>query len=111
MPMDQREIEQLIKASIPARKIADVLARGPIRAMRALSASFGPTTLHYHRLEPNYDTYWEADSDAVNGIDPHEVMLWFTSRGDECLNCDVLRGTARVILDPLFIRVHKRPPG
>ena len=100
---------KLIKATIPAREVADDLARGPIRAMRALSAAFGPTTLHYHRLEPNYDTYWQADGDAVNSIDPHEAMLWFTSRGDECLNCDVLRGTARMTLGPLFIRVHKPP--
>ena len=86
----------------------DGLARGPIRALRAFSASFGPTRLHYHRLEPNYDTYWQPDSDAVNSIDPHEAMLWFTSRGDECLNCDMLRGTARMADGPLFIRVHKR---
>lgn len=100
-----------IKASIPIREGADELARGPIRAMRAFSASFGPTRLRYHRLEPNYDVYWQADGDAVNGIDPHEAMLWFTSRGDECLNCDVLRGTAGRSLGPLFIRVHKRLPG
>ena len=102
---------KLIKASIPIREVADDLARWPIRVIRAFSASFGPTTLRYHRLEPNYDVYWQADSDAVSGIDPHEAMLWFISRGDECLNCDVLRGTAGMSLGPLFIRVHKRLPG
>ena len=102
---------KLIKATIPVREIADGLVRGPIRAMRAFPASFGPTTLHYHRLEPNYDIYWQADSDAVNSIDPHEAMLWFTSRGDECLNCDILRGTARMTLGPLVIRVRKHLPG
>src|SRR3546814_11978920 len=48
----------------------------------------GPTRLRYRRLTPNYEKYWMSDSDAVNAIDSHEAMLWFLSRGDECLNCD-----------------------
>jgi hypothetical protein len=31
--------------------------------------------------------YWQVDSDAVNSIDSNEAMLWFISRGVECLNC------------------------
>jgi hypothetical protein len=67
-------------------------------------ARFGPTTLRYERLRPNY---WVPDSDAVNSIDSYEDALWFLSRGDECLNC----GDPPILLPmfnaPLIIRVHK----
>jgi len=61
--------------------------------------------LRYRRLIPNYEKYWVPDSDAVNSIDSHEAMLWFRSRGDECLNC----AGASVFMEsvPLIIRVHK----
>lgn len=47
-----------------------------------------PTRSHCHLLEPNYEQYWVADSEAVNNLDYYEMLLSFTSRGDECLNCD-----------------------
>jgi hypothetical protein len=77
----------------------------PNRLVRNLVSQFGPTQLRYRRLSPNYDKYWVPDSDAVNSIDRYEAMLWFRSRGDECLNCD----DASVSLSPkpLIIRVHK----
>ena len=78
-----------------------------IRAIRSIAPLFGPTTLHYHRLEPNYDYYWQSDSDAVNGIDAYEALLWFTSRGDECVNCNSAGGSFFVYTEPLIIRVHK----
>lgn len=59
----------------------------PARLLRTAAAQLGPTKFHYTRLTPNYDHYWEADSDAVNSLDRAEMTLWFTSRGDECLNC------------------------
>lgn len=64
----------------------------------------GPTTLHYVPLEANYDHYWMADSDAINGLDRYEMSLWFTSRGDECLNC---AGRLLQQAGPLVIKVHK----
>jgi SAM-dependent methyltransferase len=73
-------------------------------ALRA-RAGLGPTRFHYRPLNANYDHYWMADSDAVNSLDRFEMSLWFTSRGDECLNCE------RRLWDrsgPLIIRVHKR---
>jgi hypothetical protein len=101
----------LIKASIPLRSSVPFKAVAciPTRIIRDVASRFGrPTTLHYQRLSPNYKEYWEADSDAVNSIDPHEVMLWFRSRGDECLNC---AGSARSVFTrcefPLIIRIHK----
>jgi hypothetical protein len=59
----------------------------PNRLVRSAAAQLGPTKLHYRRLVPNYEKYWVPDSDAINSIDSHEAMLWFLSRGDECLNC------------------------
>jgi len=46
-----------------------------------------PTRFHYRRLEPNFERFWVADGDAMNSLDPHEVMLWHQTRGDQCLNC------------------------
>ncbi|MFM2124437.1 MAG: hypothetical protein RL328_888, partial [Acidobacteriota bacterium] len=64
----------------------------------------GPTDFHYRPIEPNYKEYWMPDSDAINALDRQEMARWFTSRGDECLNC------GDVFLNPndeLIIRVHK----
>ena len=66
----------------------------------------GPTRYHYSLLEPNWSKYWVVDSDAINALDYVETMVWFTSRGDECLNC----GSNPVLKsDELIIRVHKKP--
>jgi SAM-dependent methyltransferase len=80
----------------------------PIRHVRQLQARWSgkPTRLHYRLLEANYKEYWVADSDAVNGLDYFEMLQWFTSRGDECLNCE-----AEPIWDAneLILRIHKNP--
>ena len=98
---------KLVKASIPLRSSSPFILMTliPNRIIRELVARFGPTQLRYRRLNPNYKQYWVADSDAVNSLDVHETMLWFRSRGDECLNC----GSTSVLLPsmPLIIRVHK----
>jgi ubiquinone/menaquinone biosynthesis C-methylase UbiE len=65
----------------------------------------GPTSLHYRSIEPNYDYYWMSDSDAINWLDRYEMSLWFTSRGDECLNCG---DRFTNVWDELVIRVHKK---
>jgi Methylase involved in ubiquinone/menaquinone biosynthesis len=101
---------KLVKASVPIR--ASVAYRGfarvPNRIVRDVASLFGPTRLHYRRLQPSYKEYWEPDSDAVNDIDRNEVMLWFRSRGDECLNCEGRSGSPFMQgLVPLVIRVHK----
>jgi SAM-dependent methyltransferase len=74
------------------------------RAILGVRQWSGPTTLHYVPLEANYEKYWMPDSDAVNGLDRFETSLWFTSRGDVCLNCD-----GRFLADagPLIIRIRK----
>jgi len=98
---------KIIKASIPLRdsRAFRLIALAPNRIARELVAQFGPTKLRYRRLDPNYDKYWVPDSDAVNTIDIHEAMLWFRSRGDECLNCE--GASILMASTPLIIRVHK----
>ena len=100
---------KIIKASIPLRNssIFRALMLLPVRAIRVRSAASGPTRLRYQRLSPNYEKYWMADSDAVNSIDSHEAMLWFISRGDECLNCGEDGLFFPLSHVPLIIRVRK----
>ena len=100
---------KLIKASIPLRSSWAywLPTQLPIRAVRSVVARNGPTRLRYRRLTPNYEKYWMSDSDAVNAIDSHEAMLWFLSRGDECLNCDDASVFLPRFSKPLIIRVHK----
>jgi SAM-dependent methyltransferase len=104
---DFHTVGKIIKASIPLRSSPPFVTMSivPNRMVRNLVSNFGPTKLRYRRLSPNYDKYWVPDSDAVNSMDRYEAMLWFLSRGDECLNCeDALLSIASV---PLIIRVHK----
>jgi SAM-dependent methyltransferase len=98
---------RIIKASIPLRSSPpfQVMALVPNRMVRGLVARFGPTRLRYRRLTPNYEKYWMSDSDAVNSIDRHEAMLWFRSRGDECLNCE--GASVFMASKALIVRVHK----
>jgi SAM-dependent methyltransferase len=104
----------LIKASIPLRSASlyRAIYTTPIRVLRLASfyATHAPARLHYSRLTPNYEKYWQGDSDAVNSIDRFEAQLWFVSRGDECLNCRSLSASiSERVQDPrLLIRVHKR---
>lgn len=106
---------KLTKILIPERVFLHVASRILIYPLRDASwkLSGQPTRLRYHRLNPNYKTYWGSDSDAVNSLDPHEVELWFRSRGDECLNCteqvfSPLHGEPGE--DALIIKIHKGPP-
>lgn len=81
---------RVVKASLIVR------ANMGYRAAAAYSTRFArrlffpanqPTQFRYSRLEANFEDYWVADGDAVNSLDPDELMLWHTSRGDECLSC------------------------
>jgi SAM-dependent methyltransferase len=99
---------KLIKATLPvvaspSFRLAYIV---PTRIVRGQYAriSRAPTRLHYTLLEPNYSHYWMPDSDALNDLDFYETMLWFTSRGDECLNCGP---NALLQSEELVIRVHK----
>ncbi|MEQ1946715.1 MAG: class I SAM-dependent methyltransferase [Bryobacteraceae bacterium] len=98
---------KMIKASLPVvsrLRVASLLGVRYVRQQYSMISS-RPTRFHYGLLEPNYAHYWMADSDALNDLDLNEALLWFTSRGDECLNCD---SGALLQFDELIVRVHKR---
>ena len=100
--------EKLVKAGMYAVEYPPlaVSAKTITRACLGARALFGgPTRLHYNPLTPNYGKYWMQDSDAINSLDRYETLLWFTSRGDECLNCE---DDFWKMTDQLIIRVHKR---
>lgn len=99
---------KIVKASLPFLTSPYYTAASllPVRYLRSEYVHLfpGPTRLHYRQLEPNYKDYWMADSDAINDLDYTETLLWFTSRGDECLNC---QGDGVFGSGELIIRVHK----
>lgn len=97
---------KIYKAGIPVleytpfKMLTVVMSRLALRAGRL---GGGPARLHYRPLKANYEKYWMPDSDAVNSLDRDEMRQWFTSRGDECLNCE----RALWDMSELIIRVHK----
>ena len=102
---------KLVKATIPVRRsvfftFAHLL---PARVVRfAHYRVMGEDTiLRYRRLSPNYEIYWQADSDAAVSLDVFESRLWFESRGDSCLNCGSTARDLFVAGQPLVIRVNK----
>lgn len=104
---------KLVKLSMPVREspLFWVAYAFPIRAIRrATFALTGrPMSFHYWPLTPNYDRYWEADSDAVNSLDRYETYLWFKSRGDVCLNCGNELDTFPTYGSFLIFRVKPNP--
>ena len=81
---------RFMKASIPlvTSRWYSLLHSRQIRFVRTAITSLSgkPARLRFKRLIPNYEKYWVTDSDAVVSLDFYEMYLWFTSRGDECLN-------------------------
>ena len=91
---------KIVKASIGLRESLafEACYTLPVRLIRRATYDTTqlPTAFHYRRLSPNYEQYWEADSDAVNSLDRYETSLWFKSRGDLCLNCTSDWDTLRI---------------
>lgn len=81
---------KLIKASVPVRNSVVYRSLGvfPRRALRLAqwSAARRPMRLQYGTLTPNYEHLWVTDGDAAIALDPLEAIIWFRSRGDECLS-------------------------
>lgn len=81
---------KLIKASIPLRSTVAwrSLFVFPKRVFRHLLylAGYRYDQVRYRKLKPNWETFWDSDSDACNSIDPHDAILWFESHGFECLS-------------------------
>ena len=106
---------KLVKASIPVRtsRWYSLLHSRQVRLVRTLATTFGrgPSRLHFTRLKPNYSRYWVTDSDAVVALDFFETYLWFSSRGDACVNCPsrlaFLVGRPGQRSETLIIRVRK----
>ena len=102
---------KFVKASIGFRStvLFDWSHRVPTRLIRrAQYQAFGSKTrLRYRNLVPNYDTYWQPDSDAAVSLDGYESMLWFQSRGDSCLNCGSPNDELFLYKNPLEIKIQK----
>jgi SAM-dependent methyltransferase len=102
---------KLVKASIPLRRSLFITFAHmiPVRAVRLAQYRLGGegTRLRYRRLDPNYEVYWQADSDAAVSLDRFESRLWFESRGDACLNCGSTATDLFVTAEPLVVRVLK----
>lgn len=79
---------KLIKASIPLRNSVwfRLIYIFPKRLLRHTLFIIGLSgrRLRYKKLQANYQRYWEADSDACNSIDPHDVILFFAKQGLKC---------------------------
>lgn len=103
---------KLAKASLIVRKAHgyQVAWLAGTRALRwaQMDLACGNTRLHFRRLEPTYEVYWEADSDAAVSVDSFEAYLWFRAHGDECLNCPSPgRELRQDYRNPLILRIRK----
>ena len=47
------------------------------------------------------------DSDAVNSLDPFDVIAWFSWRGDQCLNKNTLMRKLLISTGHLLFRINK----
>jgi SAM-dependent methyltransferase len=101
---------KLIKASTVVRGsvVFDAIYRVPTRIIRWVQYTVGGarTPLRFSALQPNYEFYWQPDSDAAVSLDFVETMLWFESRGDTCLNCGSVAAELLSYVKPLVIRVE-----
>jgi hypothetical protein len=95
---------KLVKASIGVRSSPYfiMLYQLPTRGIRWLHYKLmgESTRLRFRRLEPNYEIYWEPDSDAAVSLDRYETILWFDVHGDEWLNSSTANGQ-------LVLRIRK----
>jgi SAM-dependent methyltransferase len=104
---------KLVKASLSVRSspLFTISYLLPTRAVRRVQYAWSgnQTRLHFTKLDPNYEVYWQPDSDAAISLDGYETYLWFGSRGDKCLNCGTSTEELTRAQVPLIIRVEKPP--
>jgi SAM-dependent methyltransferase len=103
---------KLVKATVPFRKshVFGLTYLLPIRLARTVEYAWGgeATPLRFRRLDPNYEVYWTADSDAAVSLDEFEARLWFESRGDVCVNCGPASAGGWLSAgNPLIVRISK----
>jgi len=100
-----------VKASIPVRN--NLMFRAsyviPRRLGRLISAWLGSkqADLRYKELPANCEIFWMEDSDAVNSLDPFDVIAWFAWRGDQCLNKSTWVQKLFVGTGHLIFRINK----
>jgi SAM-dependent methyltransferase len=66
-------------------KVFKFLTRVPWRIFRRIVSSKN-NSLSWTPLIPYHGPLWISDSDAVASIDSHEAILFYTSRGYECIS-------------------------
>jgi len=103
---------KIVKVTIPIRDSllvrAAVVLPWRLYRLMAFLMSRAPTHFSFRSLVPNYETYWTSDSDAVNSMDPFETVLWFLSRGDECVNYPSWLRALLIRSGPIVIRRGSR---
>jgi len=107
--------DRLTKFSIPLRELHWYRAfyLRQVRVIRSLVYHIGraPVRLRFTSTTPSYEeSSWESDADSTSSLDRHETLLWFTSRGDRCLNCSesaLLLRRGNACPAGLVIQVHK----
>lgn len=79
--------QKLVKALLPLLKSKPykLASRLPWRLARRITAR-NQNPLRWGRLTPYHGEAWISDADAVANLDSHEGILYFTSRGYECLS-------------------------
>lgn len=63
--------------------------------------------LSYKKLQPNYEIFWQSDSDACNDLDQFMMIQWFVSRGHECLSHPTIKKVFLSSNEKIEIRVNK----
>ena len=108
---DFNALGKLVKASVSVRQsfLFSLTYLLPIRLARLVHYGLAEdaTRLRFRRLHPNFDVYWQADSDAAVSLDQFEALLWFRSRGDACLSCGATVGELFKLGQSLVIAVNK----
>jgi len=81
----------------------------PKRLLRLISFLIDSktTSLRYVKLKPDYEKYLMIDSDACCSIDPYEAIMWFRSRGHECLSYTTWLSQFFVRTGPIIFRINK----
>lgn len=63
--------------------------------------------MDYRKLDANYQTFWQSDSDACNHMDIHAAILWFLSRGCQVEEYPTLFSCLWARTGPFVVRVSK----
>jgi hypothetical protein len=56
--------------------------------------------LIYRKLNANYETFWQSDSDACNSIDTFMAILFFRANGFDVINYPTM-------IDQLLVRTNE----